>query len=186
MENLETLKREIECKIGRKLLSPGDFDTLYLMIRKETGREISVSTLKRIWGYVKYDSKPRVEILSILSRFLGFSDWQDFIHSDRITDVSDFLSKDIIESKNLTSGDIIRLAWAPNRECELKYLEKDKFIVLKSENSKLQKGDIINCSIFAKGEPMLCSSIERNEKAFAEGYIAARRRGLQSIKLVKK
>lgn len=186
MEELNKLKKEIELKFGRQIESPSNFDALSLDIKKTTGKEISVSTLKRVWGYVKYDSKPRREILSLLSQYLGFTDWQDFLNSDKITDVSDFFNKDIIVSKNLTSGDILELNWAPNRKCELKYIGKDKFVVLKSENSKLQSDDIINCSIFAKGEPMLCSSIERNEKIIAEGYIAARIRGLQSIKLINK
>lgn len=182
--DITKLRNEIELKFGRKIASPSDFDALYLAIKKETGKELSVSTLKRIWEYVKTDSTPRFESLSILARYLGFLDWKDFVNSDKISDSSDFLDSDIIESKNLKEGDVVRLNWAPNRECELICLGKDRFKVLNASNSKLQKEDIINCSIFAQGEPLLCSEIERANKIIAEGYIAARRRGIQSIKLI--
>ncbi|MCH5231448.1 MAG: hypothetical protein J1F43_06600 [Muribaculaceae bacterium] len=182
--DIQRLRNEIELKFGREITSPSDFDALYLAIKKETGKELSVSTLKRIWEYVKTDSSPRFESLSILARYLGFIDWKDFINSDKISDSSDFLDSDIIESKNLKEGDIVRLNWAPNRECDLKYLGKDRYKVLNAVNSKLQKDDIINCSIFAQGEPLLCYEIERDDKIIAEGYIAARRRGIQTIKLI--
>lgn len=186
MEDINKLRKEVEIKFGRKIINPSDFDALYLAIKRETRKEISVSTLKRLWGYVKYDSKPRVEILSILSRYLGFTDWQDFLNSDRISDISEFLNQDIIESKDLESGDILHLNWAPNRICKLKYLNDATFIVIEAENSKIQKDDVIRCNIFVKGEPMLCSSIQRNDKIIAECYVAARRRGIQTINLIKK
>src|ERR1700754_2469433 len=49
-----------------------DFDTLSESIFDKTGVRLSVSTLKRIWGKVKYDSSPNMGTLNALARYAGF------------------------------------------------------------------------------------------------------------------
>lgn len=181
MKSIADLKEAIELKFGRSITTPSVFDSLYLEIKKETGKEISVSTLKRIWGYVIYPHAPRLEILSILSQYLGFRDWKDFTSSNNAIDYSDFLTEDLIESERLIGGEIIQIAWAPDRICSLKYIGNSKYEVEMALNSKIQKGDILSCSIIAKGEPLMCSSILRDGLPFAECYIAAKNRGLNQV-----
>lgn len=55
-----------------------DFEKLSDEILKITGVNLSVSTLKRFFGKVKYGSSPSVTTLNTLSRFVGFEDWRDF------------------------------------------------------------------------------------------------------------
>lgn len=183
MKDLSKLKKEIELKFGRVLKTPYNFDSLSLEIKKETGKEISLSTLKRIWGYVKYEHQPRQEILSILSQYLGYKDWSDFIKSEEGSDSSDFFSTGTITSQNLIGGEVIEIKWAPNRYCELQYLGGSKFKVIKSQNSKIKGGDEFKCNVIAKGEPMMCSSIFRGGELLSEGYIAAKRRGLHFVEI---
>jgi len=57
-----------------------DFDTLSESIFDATGVRLSVSTLKRVWGKVKYDSSPTMATLNALSRYAGFDGWRDFLH----------------------------------------------------------------------------------------------------------
>ncbi|MCS7005879.1 MAG: hypothetical protein NZM38_11215 [Cytophagales bacterium] len=49
-------------------------DTLY----NETELRISTSTLKRLWGRIKYDGSPNHYTLDALAAFLGYNDWKDF------------------------------------------------------------------------------------------------------------
>ncbi|MEO6166398.1 MAG: hypothetical protein ABIO46_12700 [Chitinophagales bacterium] len=56
-----------------------DFELLSDEIQKVTGTVLSVTTLKRIWGKVKYESKPAVVTLNTLAQFIGFENWRDFI-----------------------------------------------------------------------------------------------------------
>lgn len=76
--HIENLKREIGLKFGRTIESAADFDTLSISIRDSTSETISPSTLKRIFGYVKYDAEPSATTLSILSRYVGYTGWSDF------------------------------------------------------------------------------------------------------------
>ena len=75
---LNSLKADVEDRIGRGILSPTDFEFLHLTIERELNEHVSVSTLKRLWGYSKYLSSPSVSILSTLSRLVGHRDWDDY------------------------------------------------------------------------------------------------------------
>jgi hypothetical protein len=55
-----------------------DFERLAAAIEEKTGVLLSITTLKRIWGKVKYDSSPTLTTLNTLARFLDFEDWRSF------------------------------------------------------------------------------------------------------------
>ncbi|ANH79632.1 hypothetical protein A8C56_00375 [Niabella ginsenosidivorans] len=55
-----------------------DFENLGDQVFEATGVVLSASTLKRIWGKVRYNSKPNLGTLDALSRFAGFSNWRSF------------------------------------------------------------------------------------------------------------
>ena len=55
-----------------------DFERLSELIFEETHVSLSASTLKRLWGRVKYDSLPTATTLDALARFAGFPTWRDF------------------------------------------------------------------------------------------------------------
>ena len=55
-----------------------DFEKLSELIFEKTQTRLSLSTLKRIWGKVRYDNTPTVITLNALARFLDFADWRSF------------------------------------------------------------------------------------------------------------
>lgn len=55
-----------------------DFDALSDKIYEETNISLSTSTLKRIWGKVKYNSTPNVATLNALAQFVGYENWRVF------------------------------------------------------------------------------------------------------------
>src|SRR6185503_15402950 len=54
-----------------------DFEKLSEAIFDRTQVRLSVTTLKRIWGKLKYDSAPTLTTLNTLAQFAGFIDWRD-------------------------------------------------------------------------------------------------------------
>lgn len=78
-EDFEQLKKEVEALVGRTIKSPRDFEFLSRQIQGYTRESISVSTLKRMWGYVASISKPGLYNLNLLSRMVGYSDWDAFV-----------------------------------------------------------------------------------------------------------
>jgi hypothetical protein len=55
-----------------------DFESLSRVIYEETKVSLSTTTLKRIWGKLKYDNKPTLTTLNALAQFSGFDDWRSF------------------------------------------------------------------------------------------------------------
>jgi len=61
--------------------STRDFETLSERIREKTQVQLSVVTLKRVWGKIKYDSKPTITTLDALSQYAGYANWRTFKQS---------------------------------------------------------------------------------------------------------
>ena len=55
-----------------------DFENLSERIFEKTQVRLSVSTLKRIWGKVKYDNSPTMATLNALALFLDYESWREF------------------------------------------------------------------------------------------------------------
>jgi hypothetical protein len=78
---VESCKRLIETKLGwgsPELWTNQDYERLSMRILDETRVNLSPATLKRIWGKVRYDSKPTVTTLDTLARFAGYESWRIF------------------------------------------------------------------------------------------------------------
>lgn len=60
------------------LWTNSDFELLSDKIFEKTAVRLSISTLKRIWGKVKYDNSPTAATLNALANFLGYPSWRDF------------------------------------------------------------------------------------------------------------
>lgn len=78
---LSRVLEQIETKFDR---GPGnkwttyDFEKLSDAVFDHTQVRLSVTTLKRIWGRLKYDSAPTITTLNTLAQFAGFDDWNNF------------------------------------------------------------------------------------------------------------
>ena len=78
---LEVCRNEIEQKINWGLSeewSHQDFINLSEKIFEETKIRLSSTTLKRIWGKVKYESIPNTSTLNALVNYLGYESWSCF------------------------------------------------------------------------------------------------------------
>ncbi|NOW99192.1 hypothetical protein [Mucilaginibacter sp. SG564] len=58
--------------------SDHDFEKLGELIFQKTGTLLSITTLKRIWGRVKYNSSPTTATLNTMARYAGADDWRGY------------------------------------------------------------------------------------------------------------
>ena len=65
---IEELKSLVEQKYGKILATTTDFEEFSLYLEKKASGTISPSTLKRLYGYVSDNHKPRMVTLDILSQ----------------------------------------------------------------------------------------------------------------------
>lgn len=153
------LRKHIEDDVKRKMKTPADFIFLSGAIWERTHETMSPTTLKRLWGYIDGADTTRNCTLNILSKFLGFNDWDDFLTNIGQDNGSDFVKSQHLKVEDLSIGDRVSVSWKPNRRCTFRYLGDYRFIVEKAENSKLKVGNTFSCSLFILGEPLYLNDL---------------------------
>ena len=81
-ELIFTCRQRIEAELNwgpSDRWSNQDFEHLSDKIMERTQVRLSVSTLKRIWGKVRYDSLPTTTTLNALAQFSGYESWRYFV-----------------------------------------------------------------------------------------------------------
>lgn len=180
------LKQKIEKKIRRNLLSPTDFNFLLLAIKESRNEPISISTIKRLWGYVTTRHIPSKTTLSILARFVGYTDWEDFCLSLKKEQEADssFLSNEQLHINSLHKGDIIELGWEPDRLCSITYLGGEIFRVLSAFNCKLKEGNTFQTTFFCTGHPLYITELYQEDN-MPKIYVAGKQHGIKYLKLIR-
>ncbi len=62
--------------------STHDFEKLSELILTKTSTHLSVTTLKRLWGKVQYQSQPTITTLNTIAQFSGQQSWRDFAQTN--------------------------------------------------------------------------------------------------------
>ena len=178
---ISELKQQIEESVGRKMKTSTDFIFLSGAIWERIHENLSTSTLKRLWGYVDGPDKTRDSTLDILSRFLGFSNWDDFISHISQNNGSDQVQTEYIKTDELSVGDLVSVSWKPNRRCTFRYLGDYKFIVEQAENSKLKAGNTFQCGLFIIGEPLYLNNLVQGDN-LPVAFVVGNKDGLCELK----
>ena len=179
---IQCLRSDIEQHVGQQLQSPSDFQLLIQQIWEKQHAVLSLSTIKRIWGYVESNGAPRLSTLNTLAKFLDFTDWNAYLVAleQRGGTESAMFTGEGIQTADLQPGDRIAVAWQPNRQCTFRYLGDNHFVVEVSKNAKIHTGDQFNATTFIVGHPMYLDNI-----LLADGtrtsYVAGKRNGLTSV-----
>lgn len=183
---IEELKNLVEKKHRGCLSTTTDFEVFSLELKRTLSKEISTSTLKRIWGYVGDSHKPRKNTLDILANYIGHDSFDSFVSwlmtSTRYN--SSFFNACQILSSELKIGQHIEIGWSPNRVLRLCYLGSSKYEVVESRNSKVKVGDRFLTGCFIKGQPLILPFIERDGENTSP-FVAGRNKGLNMLAIIK-
>ena len=87
--DIERLRNSIETAIDRQILTPKDYEYLATCIFNKLHQTVSISTLKRLWGYVPSSTMPRESTLDILAQFLDYDSWSAFRKDEKTLPVSE-------------------------------------------------------------------------------------------------
>ena len=179
---IKCLRSDLEQRVGQQLQSPADFQLLIQQIWEKNHAVLSLSTIKRLWGYVESNGAPRLSTLNTLAQFLGFADWNTYLVAleQRGGIESALCTGEGIQTADLQAGDRIAVAWQPNRQCTFRYIGDNQFVVEESKNAKLQQGTTFSAARFMIAQPMYLDNI-----LLADGtrtsYVAGKRNGLTSV-----
>lgn len=185
-DKLSILLSAVEAKYGSIPRSPTDFELLGAMIASSVKRTISASTLKRLWGYSKSVSSPTFSTLSLLSRYVGYADWEAFCRFSPDKEIpyqtSAFTDGKIIAATDLPADTTYMLTWHPQKSVVLikQIGGANRFRVVSATNIKLMEGDIVEIDSFAVGLPLHASVVTRNGESIGH-YFSARQQGIATI-----
>lgn len=187
-KELDNLREDIKEAAGMKdkTLSPSDFNRLQQDIKAKLPQSaINAKTLKRLFGYDKTDEESfiRLYTLDVLSRYLGYGNWNAYLEHLRLLEGSgsgDFKGEEI-NAEDLSIGDTLRIAWQPNRKSTLKYLGNQKFEVTETENSKWQVGDTFLCKHFIMGKPLYVDNLTGKDGVLKSAmYVVGEKGGINT------
>ena len=184
---LETLVEITNHNLGYIPTTPTEFNELSRQIEQKTGRSISLSSIKRIWGYVTYEGFPSLTTLNILAKYNGYKDWNAFLSSKtftRLNEDSGFFEESVVNPVDLNPGDRLALSWGKDKSCEIECILPMRFRVIKSKNIKLVPGDVFTLHTLCLGHPIYVSDIVRGELRLP-AYIGAKKGGLSSISHIR-
>ncbi len=183
---LEALVEITNNNLGYIPSTPTEFNELSLLIKKKTGRSLSLSSIKRIWGYVEYKGFPSVTTLNTLAQYNEFKDWESFMVDKAASDSDDssFIEKTMINTDTLQTGDRLMLGWGNGKSCEIECVAHMRFRVSSSKNIKLQPGDTFTLHAVCVSHPIYVSDIERGDTRIP-AYIGAKRGGITTISVLR-
>ena len=179
------LCRDIEQNVGRKMVSPLDFEWLSGEVWERMHRTISPTTLKRLWGYINETKVVRHATLDLLARFIGFESWEAYVEHVKVhgETESEMVQGEGVNVKDLAVGDEIEVTWLPNRRCRFRYEGKNVFEVVAAEHAKLHVGGRFSAAFFIVGQPLYIDDLWQDDVQ-GVSYVAGERHGLSSVKKV--
>ncbi|RYE27026.1 MAG: hypothetical protein EOP45_02530 [Sphingobacteriaceae bacterium] len=92
--------------------SNDDFEQLSKLIFEKTKVQLSLSTLKRIWGKVRYESRPTTATLNTLARFVDYGSWRELGQQYPTKEVAEELVPvvDLVEHSKIQTSKFYRYA----------------------------------------------------------------------------
>lgn len=84
--------------------TPKDFDLLRDSIYEECHEMVSISTLKRLWGYNRYEGTPRVSSLNPIARYVGYRDWDEYTLNCSSNEEQDVSNESLPPAKQKPNG----------------------------------------------------------------------------------
>ena len=180
------LRMDIEKQLQRRIKTPYDFEFLTGVVWERLHEHISPTTLKRLWGYIDGADTTRRSTLCLLSRFLGYEDWEAYMAAlTNRTDVeSEVFAGEGLSINDLRAGDKIEVTWLPNRRCVFQYEGDAHFLVTEAENAKLQVGDRFETACFILGKPLYIDRLVRGDEP-PTAYVAGAKNGLLKVERMK-
>ncbi|MBR3449957.1 MAG: hypothetical protein IKH24_03860 [Bacteroidales bacterium] len=175
------IRQLIEQAFGAEVRYPGDCEGLSMEIARKTGQPVSVNTLKRLFGIIGPEVKPRRATLDILAQYLDEPDWNALQMRLSGAGNSDFET----DPRNVVAALLpiearVSFRYLPDRFVALEHLGAERFRVAEAENSKLQVDDIVTVHNFCPGYPMIADSVVRNGAELGP-FVAGKVSGLTDL-----
>ena len=170
-------------KSGNQLRQPSDCENLSLDIESKTRVRIGATTLKRLLGFAHDERTPHASTLDAIAHYLGYAHWEELLLIEDKGNSGFGTSDEEIRSADLQVGAILEITYLPDRRVVMQYLGNQRYRIVESEKSKLQKGDELEIQNFVLHHPLLVLNVLREGESLGQ-FTAGRVSGLTSVKVL--
>jgi hypothetical protein len=176
------IQKLIRNKVGNHLTLSSQFCELSKDIFEVTGKNLSVNTLKRLFGMQPY-VRTSSTTLNILAEYLGFDNWEQLnCISENGNSCLCVLDK-VVFIKDMDNSTTIEVLYEPARKLLLKVIDSEHCLILSANGGKLKDGDILAISEIAVDHSFFVSDVERGGHKLGQ-YIGGIEGGVKSIKII--
>ena len=176
-------------KSGHEIRLSRDCELLALDVESVTGEHIGVNTMKRLLGFIADERTPRTSTLDVIARYLGYANWDALLWNrrehvraalrliDENSSNSAFDDRDEYLACYLEKGQQVIISYPPNRKLTIENLGDNHFRVVESENSKLQKNDVLTLTHIVRHYPLLVAEVIRDGQSLG-AFTAGKAQGI--------
>jgi hypothetical protein len=179
------IKEVVEKRYGQSVRYPVECEALASDISKCTGRTISASTIKRLWGFIDGASSARSYTLDTLAEYCDYGCFEDLVQSFNPMEPASQKNIKILSMDEITVGNEITIFFGSKGHLKLALNNARSFLVLDSSDCDLKEGDIFNCVKIEVGLPMFIRDWCRRELNLGS-YTIAKLTGVSSISVTPK
>ena len=160
----EQIIKKLKEKSGLLLDQAKDFGVLADKIFSETGRNIGITTLKRLLGTVNDSRKTNEYTLNTIALYLGYTTWQNFTEANSIDSVWNFSEDETYYIQELPIASTLTVEYL-DREVSFTVIQQNGQKVLEvvsAKNSSLQKNDVLYIHKIKVGEILQADKVIRD------------------------
>lgn len=176
------IKKVVEEQYGQTVRYPVECDALASDISKCTGRSISASTIKRLWGFIDGATSARSYTLDTLAEYCGHGCFDDLVDSFNPMSNSKPSPIKVLAIDELEVGTKVVVTFGKGR-LSLFVRDNRSFEVKSGQDCQLKEGDTFTCIRIEVGLPIfICDWCNAEENMGS--YTIAKLTGVSSISFI--
>lgn len=156
--------KDLSEKSNLRLERVKDLELLAGDMFEVTGRNIGITTLKRLLGIIKDDRRTNAFTLNTIALYLGYESWEEYTGTKNLDSIWDF-EDDAVYIHNLPEGTSVTIRYLDRIvEFEVRLdeeLNRKVLAVVSAENSSLRPGDILYVYSIEKGRILQAENLTR-------------------------
>lgn len=162
------IRQKVEERFGGQLRYHKVAEALSVEIQNVTGKFLSPSTLKRVFGFIGGGGSPREYTLDVIAEFCGYQSYLDILEE---MNFNKSVKKVILEldTESVPANSIITLH-LDEGPLVLEKIVNDLKVV--SRNAGLSKGDQIKVNKIRLHYPLFISELKRNQSVSGEQILS--------------
>lgn len=156
------IKNKIQERYKQEVKYAKQAEALAAHINQTCKCNISASTIKRLWGFIKgKDFQPRIWTLDIIAEYIGYKCWEE-LQDDLAGNKTKKNSRiESVECSLLKPGKSLSITFGKNAFLTIEHIGKCWFVVIDECKTSLLKGDEIQLNKVTLHLPIHISKIKR-------------------------